>query len=443
MHFLDRCCTRPVEATVAASTCGPPAPEQGLVERLDEPERSPCSSVSTSARRSASRTIEPALSRAGRQRARSLLRSSRSSTAARIEAAQTPSPAPSSAVSASRTWPERNGSSAKSESSQRSSASPSSRSSSASGSRSRRSAATPARIASSRIASPSGLRRGDREQRRDPQRPEVEPLEDDGAGGDRAGGREPKRADGVGQLAGGVGRLALARVELAGQLEDAQPVDVAPELRAASARAPRARATESSPGTTARTRMPPPSSTGRAGREADERRDRGVGACACRRATARSRRRRPRTRRRSSRSRRSARRLRSSVGSRIVRKSASSSLVAEPRVGVREDRRGGLAAQVVDRVARVRAAGAASAPAPRRSCGRAAGTRRATGRRGSGAPRRRTAARRRARPRTPRGRTRAGTGRGAVPGAPRLHLRGRSPVSYPSSAPGRRRGSPG
>ena len=134
-------------------------------------------------------------------------------------------------MSASRTCAERNGSSEKSESSQRSSASPSSRSSSASRSRARRSAASsranlvePRRLA-------ARLRRRDRQERRDAQRPEVEPLEDDGPGGDRAGGREPERGHRVGELGGRVGRLGLVRLELAPQLEHEQPVDVAAELR--------------------------------------------------------------------------------------------------------------------------------------------------------------------------------------------------------------------
>src|SRR5205085_6935944 len=45
----------------------------------------------------------------------------------------------------------------------------------------------------------------DRQERRDAQRPEVEPLEDDRARGDRACGREPERADRVGELGGCVG----------------------------------------------------------------------------------------------------------------------------------------------------------------------------------------------------------------------------------------------
>ena len=74
------------------------------------------------------------------------------------------------------------------------------------------------------------LRGRDRKDRRDPQGTEVEPLEDDGAGGDRTGRREPERGDGVGQLGGRIGRLGLGGGELAVQLENEQAVDVAPEL---------------------------------------------------------------------------------------------------------------------------------------------------------------------------------------------------------------------
>ena len=104
------------------------------------------------------------------------------------------------------------------------------------------------------------LRRGDREERRDSEGAEVEPLEDDGAGGDRAGRREAKGADGVGELCSGVRWLGLAGVELSGELEDAEPVDVASELgwHQAERLGPEP---ESSPGTTERTRMSPPSST--------------------------------------------------------------------------------------------------------------------------------------------------------------------------------------
>ena len=61
-----------------------------------------------------------------------------------------------------------------------------------------------------------------------------------------------------------------------------------------------------------------------------------------------------------------------------------------------------------------RAAGAASAPAPRRTHARAGGTRRATARRASHAPRTRMAPARRARPRRRRDRTRAGTRTGVA-----------------------------
>src|SRR5581483_14543 len=71
------------------------------------------------------------------------------------------------------------------------------------------------------------LARGDGKQWGDAERPEVEPLEDNGAGGDRPGGREPERRHGVCQLGGGVRWLGLVRLELALQLEHEQPVDVA------------------------------------------------------------------------------------------------------------------------------------------------------------------------------------------------------------------------
>ena len=60
---------------------------------------------------------------------------------------------------------------------------------------------------------------------------------------------------------GGVGRLGLARVELARQLEHAEPVDVAPELRRHQSARLRPQLTRPRPVTAARTRMPPPSST--------------------------------------------------------------------------------------------------------------------------------------------------------------------------------------
>ena len=222
------------------------------------------------------------------------------------------------------------------------------------------------------------MRRGDREQRRDPQRPEVEPLEDDGAGRDRAGGREAEGADGVGELAGGVGRLALARVELAGQLEHVQTGRRRVRTRAAAGRAPRARAPASSPETALRIRMSPPRSTVEAGREADEGRDRGVGAGAA-----------------------EERLLDRGVGvlERVVLPVEAAGALGDGGERRQQDRpeERVVVARAEARSGRARrsrrpargggrrsrcacpAAGAASAPAPRRSRGRAAGTRRSDG----------------------------------------------------------------
>ena len=305
-------------------------PEQRLVERLDEPERSPWRSVSTRARRSASRTIEPALSRrrAATSSARSFV-SSRSRTAARIEAAQAPSPAPSKAVSASLHLP----GAERLVGEERELPAVERLAELAVLVGERQPLAELGGDAGSNRVEPDSiaerLRRRDREQRRDSQGPEVEPFEDDRPGGDRACGREPKRADGVGELAGGVGRLAVARVELARQLENAEPVDVPPELRRHQPErlGPERGELARNDGADA---DPPPSSAGSPGGEADERRDRRVGARGAEERLL------DRRRRRSSKAssfqsnppERSA--TAASVGSRIVWKRASSSVVPSP-----------------------------------------------------------------------------------------------------------------
>ena len=120
------------------------------------------------------------------------------------------------------------------------------------------------------------LRGGDRQQRRDAQRAEVEPLEDNRPGRDRACGREPERADGVGELGGGVGRLGLRRIELARELEHAEAVDVALEFRREQAArlGPEARDLTRDGRAHAHVRA---ELHGGAAREPDERRDGGVG----------------------------------------------------------------------------------------------------------------------------------------------------------------------
>ena len=136
------------------------------------------------------------------------------------------------------------------------------------------------------------------------------------------------------------------------ELEHEQPVDVAAELRRQESAAPRARA--------ARARRPPRDEAGC--RRRGRRRSRPTA-----RRPARARRRCAPSRTASARDRayaasnasscqskppqRSA--VHVSIGSRIERKSASSSVSAEPGVRAREDRGGRLAPKVLDRVARV------------------------------------------------------------------------------------------
>ena len=191
--------------------------------------REPSSSVSTRARRTASSARAPGPSPSSSARS-AMRRSSRSravsprSTAARIAAAHGPSSHPSSVSSASRSSSERCAPAWKSASSQRSSAS-----SSVVGrvgqprlqldDERRAEDVEPGRLARRHL-------RGGRRHRPDAVGPEVEPLEDDGAGGDRARRREPKRADGPPELPGSVGNAAGLRVELGLQLEDERAVDL-------------------------------------------------------------------------------------------------------------------------------------------------------------------------------------------------------------------------
>ena len=72
--------------------------------------------------------------------------------------------------------------------------------------------------------------RGRRRHRANAVGPEVEPLEDHGAGGDRARRREAKGADRPAELARGVGNATGLRVKLGLQLEDERPVDLAAPL---------------------------------------------------------------------------------------------------------------------------------------------------------------------------------------------------------------------
>src|SRR5439155_26935309 len=63
-----------------------------------------------------------------------------------------------------------------------------------------------------------------------PVRAPVEPLEEDGAGRDRSGGREAERADPVSELARRVGWIGLPRRERALELDDAEAVALASEV---------------------------------------------------------------------------------------------------------------------------------------------------------------------------------------------------------------------
>ena len=190
------------------------------------------------------------------------------------------------------------------------------------------------------------LRRGDRQQRRHAKRTEVEPFEDDRTGGDGACGRETERGDRVGELRGGVRRIDL----------------VGSSSRASSSTSSRSVSRPNSGGSNpwprarvARSRRrrsgaaDPASEVGVVrGRQPDDRRERDVGARAAEERLLEIRvgrverlvvpvettaaLGRPRQHRHE-----------------IERKSASSS-VSEARVRSREDRGGRLALAVVDRV---------------------------------------------------------------------------------------------
>ena len=139
-----------------------------------------------------------------------------------------------------------------------------------------------------------------------------------------------------------------------------------------------------SPRPPCRTRSPRPSSTAAPAREADERRDGARRRAPRRRASARAPRRRGRTRRRPSRSRRRPRRCPRANGSRTVRKSADSSVGSAPACARAKIAAAGSRPQLLDRELRVVEREQLAGRAPRRSSGRAAGTRTAPA--GPGAP---------------------------------------------------------
>ena len=204
---------------------------------------------------------------------------------------------------------------------------------------------------SSRVALAARLRRRDRQDRRDPQRPVVEPFEDDGAGRDRAGGREPERGHRIGELGGRVRSVGFVRIELAAKLEHEQPVDVASELRRHQALRLRPELRDLTRGDGTQRDAAAEVDVGACG-ETDDRRERDVRPV------------------------RAEERL-LEVGVRgverlVVPVEAAATLggprqhrqqdrpeerivagVADPGVGAREDRGRGLALQIVDRVARV------------------------------------------------------------------------------------------
>ena len=165
--------------------------QQRLVESRTSFARSPSSSTSTSARRTRSpvaTAASPAASSA-RSRSSSSARSRRSLTEQHCRPQrrrESPSPAPSSESSELRSCSDANGSAWKSESSQRSSASASSRSSSAIVRRPRSLFARSAVSGSIRTGSPGGGVAAIGSTGRIPYGRQVEPLEEDGAGRDRA-----------------------------------------------------------------------------------------------------------------------------------------------------------------------------------------------------------------------------------------------------------------
>ena len=274
--------------------------------------RSPCMSASTSARRTASRprasasAVDPSAAAPSSSSARSRPFSP-SSTAARSAAAQSPSPPPSSDVErlaqllgAERLVLEERELPAVERLAELAVVVGERRAARA-GRRAR-----PPRNASSRVGSPRRLGRGDRQHGTDAERPPVEPLEEDRAGGDRAGGREPERGDGVGELAGRVGRLEPRRRQSVAPSSSTHRRSVSRPKLGAAAAPPPASARASSPAAAGRNADAAAELDVRCRLEADERRDRRVARGPCRRATARARRTRGRTRRRPSRSRRSA-----------------------------------------------------------------------------------------------------------------------------------------
>ena len=405
-----------------ASTPTAAAAARASSRRAPRPARRGCRAAASRRARGAPRRARPV--RAAPRGARRAARPgppvfSASSTDARMAAAQTPPSPPSRQVSDSRTCAVRNGSSEKSDSSQRSSASPSSRSVVGErqplaqlGGELGADLVEPRRLA-------ARLRRRDRQHRRDAQRPEVEPLEDDGpaAIAPAVASRSAVTASASSAAASGgsasrgsssrVSSSTQQPVDVAAELGRHQPARLGPELRdlAGDDRAQRDPAAELDV---------------RAGREADDRRERDVGA---RRAEERPLEIRVRGLERLVLPVEAAAAL-GRPGQHRQQDRAEERVVAGRRrcrrARARRSRRQARAADRRSRCAR-RAAGAASAPAPRRSRARAAGTRTATARRASCAPRTRTAPARRARRRRRRDRTRAGTRRGVARAATRVN----------------------
>jgi len=133
-------------------------------------------------------------------------------------------------VRLSRTWAERNGSSEKSESSQRSQCLAELTVIVGQGQPRAQVCGEAGADLVEACSLAARLRRGDRQERGDAQRPEVEALEDHGACADRTGRGEAQRRDGVGELGCSVGRVGVGRLELARELKDEEAVDVSAEL---------------------------------------------------------------------------------------------------------------------------------------------------------------------------------------------------------------------
>ena len=233
MQMQRHCAGRVPFQTAAARSAKYPVgrgriPSNASSSVVTRPARSPCISVSTSARRTRSAGGSSPWSAACRSaRSRPV---SPSRIAARSEAAKSPSAPPSSAVSASRSCSAPAAPSWKTESSHRSSASPRSGSSSAAGSRSSRSRASLPRNWSSRVGLAGRDRGRDRQHGPDPVRAPVEPLEENRACGDRARGGEPQRGHRVGQLARRVRGLAAPRRQGPLELEHADAIGLAAEV---------------------------------------------------------------------------------------------------------------------------------------------------------------------------------------------------------------------